>query len=217
MGGRSESLDWMIDIEEQLTSAAVRGDTTALSALLKRHDSELHGRIAPKIGRLYRGFFDADDVLQVTYVEAFLRIEQFMSDRPGGILAWLSQAAENNLRDAIRLLNREKRPRPGDRITAAPGGDSHSTLLGNLVGSGTTPSRGAAASETELIIERALSDLPPDYAKVVRLYDLEGRPIGEVAQVMNRSQGAVHMLRSRAHDRLREILGEAGKFFSDCA
>ncbi len=207
----------MIDAEDQLTTAAVRGDTVALSALLKRHDAELHGRLASKIGRLYRGLLDADDVLQVTYVEAFLRIEQFTVDRPDGILAWLSQAAENNLRDAIRLLNREKRPQPGKRITAAAGGDSYSTLLSNLVGSGTTPSRGAGASEIQSIMERTLGDLPPDYAKVVRLYDLEGRAIGEVAQAMNRSQGAVHMLRSRAHDRLRELLGEAGNFFSDCA
>lgn len=207
----------MITVDDQLTTAAVQGDEAALSALLERHDAELHGRIASKIGRLYRGLFDADDVLQVTYLEAFLRIRQFTPDRPGGVLAWLTQIAENNLRDAIRMLNREKRPQPGKRITGIVGSDSYSTLVSNLAGSDTTPSRGAAAGELQSIVDKALSDLPPDYAKVVRLYDLESRSIEEVAQAMKRSRGAVHMLRVRGHDRLRELLGEAGKFFTDCA
>jgi len=207
----------MISDENQLTTAAIDGDEAALSALLQRHDSELHGRITSKIGRLYRGLLDADDVLQVTYLEVFLRIGQFTPARSGGFLAWLTQIAENNLRDAIRMLNREKRPQPVKRLTAAMGGDSYSTLMGNLVGSGTTPSRGAAACEIQSIVKEALADLPPDYAKVVRLYDLEFRPIEEVAEAMGRSRGAVHMLRSRGHDRLRELFGEAGKFFSDCA
>ena len=60
----------------------------------------------------------------------------------------------------------------------------------------------------------ALGSLPGDYEKVVRMYDLEGRPIGEVAAELGRSEGAVYMLRARAHDRLREQMGPASKFFT---
>jgi len=207
----------MITVEEQLTTAAAQGDEAALSRLLKQYDGELHGRISTKIGRPYRGSLDADDVLQVTYLEAFLRIQQFVPDHSGGFLGWLTRIAENNLRDAIRMLNRDKRPQPGKRMLAAVTGDSYSMLLVNLADSTTSPSSGAAASEIRSVVDSALSDLPPDYSKVVRLYDLEGESIEEVARAMRRSRGAVHMLRVRAHDRLRELLGEARNFFTHCA
>ena len=51
----------------------------------------------------------------------------------------------------------------------------------------------------------------------MRLYDLECQPPQQVAEALGRSVGAVHMLRARAHDRLRELLGSASKFFSDSA
>ena len=60
----------------------------------------------------------------------------------------------------------------------------------------------------------ALTGLPPDYAAVIRLYDLEGRPIEDVARELRRTPGAVHMLRVRAHDHLRERLGAESHFFT---
>ncbi|HEY3242379.1 MAG TPA: sigma-70 family RNA polymerase sigma factor, partial [Phycisphaerae bacterium] len=60
----------------------------------------------------------------------------------------------------------------------------------------------------------AIGKLPADYAKVVRMYDLEGRSVAEVAAAVGRSEGAVYMLRSRAHDRLRELLASASRFMS---
>ena len=40
---------------------------------------------------------------------------------------------------------------------------------------------------------------------------------GNVAATLERSVGAVHMLRARAHDRLRELLGSESRFSSDKA
>jgi RNA polymerase sigma factor (sigma-70 family) len=78
----------------------------------------------------------------------------------------------------------------------------------------TTPSRQAARREAVEILERTLAKLPTDYAKVVRLYDLECRPIAEVARELGRSEGAVYMLRARAHEWLRETMGTESQFFS---
>jgi hypothetical protein len=36
-----------------------------------------------------------------------------------------------------------------------------------------------------------------------------------VAETLARTHGAVHMLRARAHDRLRESLGAAAGYFSE--
>ena len=202
----------MSDTYETLLAGAITGDADALSALLEQHTAEL--RAAIQIDQKWAAAFDPDDVLQVTFLEAFLRIGQFRPAGPGAFAGWLRQIARNNLRDAVKELSREKRPPPEQRLFAAPHDESATQLLVNLGVTTTTPSRRASEQEVRTILERALSLLPPDYAAVVRMYDLDGKSIGEVASAVGRSAGAVHMLRSRAHDYLREVLGSETQFFS---
>jgi DNA-directed RNA polymerase specialized sigma24 family protein len=68
--------------------------------------------------------------------------------------------------------------------------------------------------ERLLPLQEAIKALPDIYAKVVRMYDLEGRAVAEVASSLGRSEGAVYMLRARAHERLHEIMGRTSEFFS---
>ena len=68
-----------------------------------------------------------------------------------------------------------------------------------------------------MAIEAALAKLLPSYAKVVRRCGVEGRAVAEVAAELGRSSGAVYMLRARALDRLRELLGSESRYFSDHA
>jgi RNA polymerase sigma factor (sigma-70 family) len=156
--------------------------------------------------------------MQVTYLEAFQRIGQFTRGDPDGFLAWLACIANNNLRDAVKALGRTKRPDPARRLHALPGAaneDASQQLLLQLVGrTGTTPSRHAARAEAGALIQQMLKKLPEDYRRVVQLCDLEGREPGEAADAMGRSRAAVYMLRARAHDRLRELLGPASAFLS---
>ena len=78
----------------------------------------------------------------------------------------------------------------------------------------TTPSRRAARREACTALERAIEQLPDAYQKVVRMYDLEGRPIDEVVQALGKSEGALYMIRARAHRQLCEIIGAASKYLS---
>jgi RNA polymerase sigma-70 factor (subfamily 1) len=200
---------------EQLLDNAIGGDTLAMQELLERHGPAVRACIAEQIGRQWRSVLDARDVMQVTYLEAFSQIEGLTSRDPAGFTAWLTRMAERNLQDAIRTLKRSKRPQPENRLRGPANEDSYVGLLELLGTTSTTPSRQAAHHEAAEIVETALGKLPVDYATVVRLYDLEGGSPSEVAEHMGRSVGAVHMLRHRAHDRLRRLLGSASKFFSD--
>ena len=84
-----------------------------------------------------------------------------------------------------------------------------------LLGGSSTPSAHAVQHEAGRLIEAGLNQLPRDYRTVIELVDLKGEPVAEAAAQMGRSTGAVHMLRSRAHERLRQVLGAPAQFFSD--
>ena len=204
-------------IDLSLLQRAVEGDTAALRVLLEHFGGEVRKRISGRIDKRFRASLDEDDVMQVAYLEAFLHIDQLTARDSASFLAWLTRIAENALRDAVRGLSRQKRPDPARRIVAVEGADSYVGLLECLGVTTTTPSREVARRDTAAILETAIARLPEDYKTAVRLYDLEGRPVSEVAANMGRSAGAVHMLRARAHDRLRQDLGTSSQFFSGSA
>lgn len=191
---------------------AVDGDADALTELLREHGPSVERTL--RIDRVWQTMLEPADVMQVTYLEAFLQIASFDLARSGSFEAWLRRIAENNLRDAIRGLTRQKQPQPRDRVRPQADGQSIAGLADLLGVTTTTPSQTVRRDEACEYLEQAIEALPDDYARAVRLYDLEGRTIAEVAEALGRSTGAVHMLRARAHDRLREHLGGPSQFFS---
>jgi RNA polymerase sigma-70 factor (subfamily 1) len=201
--------------DEELFDQAVAGDTGAVRVLLERHGPRVRDRISRKISKRWRAVLDVDDVMQVTYLQACLHIDQLIERHVVGFTAWLTRIAENNLRDAISELERPKRPPPTKRVELPRGDDSYVALLELLGATSHTPSRDVARREVAEAIDDALHKLPADYAAAVRLCDLEGRSTSEVASTMGRSVGAVYMLRARARERLRDLLGSSSRFFSD--
>ena len=85
MGWRltSDIMDDTHSPDEELVSRAVTGDEDALTTLLRRHGPALRHKIAPTIGTKWQNVLDADDILQVTYLEVFLRIQRFVPQGPG--------------------------------------------------------------------------------------------------------------------------------------
>ena len=162
--------------------------------------------------------------MQVTYLEAFLGIKRFSPARGAGpaegFPAWLARIAENNLRDAIKGLRRSKRPPRDRQLSMGEGDDSYVSLLAMLSAgptgrrSNSTPSRAAARTEAQEILEASIQSLPSDYERVVRLCDLERLEVGKVARLMEKSHGSIYMLRARALARLRGLLPSESKFFT---
>lgn len=198
--------------QQELVAEAVGGDGDALSALLARFGPSVEQGL--RIGRQWQNVIDGSDVMQVTYLEAFLQIQSFRPDNADSFEAWLRRIAENNLRDAIRGLERQKQLPPSRRIhDSAAREESYVGLYEQLAATSSTPSRTVGRQDVRRLIESAIDKLPPDYSRTVRMYDLEGRSIGEVAEAMGRSTGAVHMMRVRAHERLAELLETASIWF----
>jgi RNA polymerase sigma factor (sigma-70 family) len=199
-----------------LLQRASTGDDDAFARLLEVHAPELRRRMAPRIPQRYRSVIGIDDLMQQTFVDAYcdgMRIEPRGNE---AIAAWLTVVAERNLVDAVRMLDAKKRGGDRRRINAArTRGDSWRDLIELLSASGSTPSRATAERETLDRLEKALRSLPETYRTVVEMCDLQDRPIDDISRELDRSSGAVYMLRARAHRMLAEILGETPDFSSD--
>ncbi len=205
------------DLDTLLTQAQ-GGDRGSLLALLEVCAPRVRGRIAPKITGYLRPFLDEDDVMQVTYLEVVTRFETFVNGDANGFLSWMSRLAENNLIDAVRMIEADKRPNPRNRVETAgrvgSGGEAMQSLIDLIGVTVNSPSKAAAGEEIKTALSAVLDRLPADYATVIKLYDLQGRSAAELAQELGRSEGAIYMLRARAHDRLRDLLPSESKFFS---
>lgn len=201
--------------DSELLARAVAGDAAALRPLLERYGPQVRQSIRGKIGKRWQALLDEDDVMQVTYLDAFLHIEQLVARDPTSFTIWLTRIAENVLRDTIRELERKKRPPPAQPMYASSGDSSRAALLATLGYTSSTPSQHAARAETANILKGALGKLPPDYQTAVQLVDLQGQTLAAAAESMGRSVGAVHMLRRRAHQRLCELMGSESRYFTD--
>lgn len=201
----------MADEDDQLLAQAKEGDRGAISGLLKRYGPEIRREIAARIPAALRAALDAHDVMQVTYLEVFLHIQRFQPGGPGSFPAWVRRLAENNLRDALRGLEAEKRPDPRKRVQPAASDDSTGGAEHLFGVTDTTPSVCVRLGEAQELLKAAIGRLPADHQTVLRMCDLEGRPVSEVAAALRRSPGAVHMLRARAYDRLRDEMPPASR------
>jgi RNA polymerase sigma-70 factor (subfamily 1) len=206
----------MTSADDQLLQAAAQGDRNALAALLKAYGPRV--RQGLHIERTWQAMLDPADVMQVTYLEAFLHIGDLQARTPEAFEAWLTRLAQNNLRDGVKELRRLKRPSSRRQIQPRATSNSGISLLDQFCSApGKSPSRDAASREARQLLTGALESLPQPYAEVLRLRDLEGQTVAEAATRLGRSPGAVCMLRVRAMQQLRALLGPESHFFSDGA
>lgn len=208
--------------EQTLAERACAGDQAALSTLLARTLPQVRSGLGPSVPDRWRALLSADDVAQAAATDAIVGIGTFRWRGEGSFAAWLVTLARNNLLNAVRGLEAEKRG--GDRRQLAPGGGatvdrgSCARLLDELVAEGSvaasTPSRAVARDEAIESLARAIESLPDQYGAVVRLYDLEGARAETVAATLGRSVGAMFMLRARAHRALAERMGSVSQYLS---
>ncbi len=204
--------------EESLVHRAVSGDSDALAALLERHGPRIRRQIDRAIPQRWRACISAEDVMQETYIDAFLDIGGFdPADGEEGFARWLATLAKRNLVDALRMLEAEKRGGKHRRVEPRGADGSFVALYEQLGHSRSTPSGHAARNERHACLQRAIEQLPPAYRTVVGMCDLGGRPVEEVAAALERSHGAVFMLLARAHRYLHKYMGTASLYLSDTA
>ncbi len=87
-------------VEQLVAIVQVSGDTTAFNELFSRYDNKLRGFLAFKSAEQRQ---DIDDLVQETYVKAFLNIQQFQQQAQ--FSTWLLRIAINEMLQAKRSGN----------------------------------------------------------------------------------------------------------------
>ena len=189
----------------ELLERFARGDEEALETLLELHLPALRGYVRLRTGRELRARESASDVVQSICREILEKREKFKFPGPDGFRRWLYATALRKIQMHARYWRTEKRgaavERPLD--TATPDAE----LLAGYA-SVCTPSAELAAREEVLHIEHAFDRLPEDYRTVIALSRLAQLSHADVAAEMERTEGSVKMLLSRALARLTELLAQ---------
>ncbi len=180
-----------------------------LSARLGACAEALIAAIVPDIPERHQALFSAEDVVQQTFVDVLTDARRFVPEGEQAFFRYLRTIARNNLIEVIRALDAGKRGGGRCRVTGE-GQESSLDLLHALAPAATAlgPLPTAARREAAQAVRDAVAALPESWRRAVELYDLELRDIAEVAAILGRSPGAVHLLRNRAFARLRAPLAE---------
>jgi RNA polymerase sigma-70 factor (ECF subfamily) len=180
----------MSDDEARLIQRAKEGDPSAFS--------EIYARCQPFIYRyiFYRvnDVATAEDLTSEVFVRLVEKIDRF-SYRGRPILAWLYTIARNLISDYARHSQR--------RPTTVPLEEQLMTQLSN-------PGWSAEITLTQQMLATALSHLTEEQRQVIILRFVEGMNSKTVAQVMDKSLGAIKALQHRALVALRQILEQNG-------
>ena len=184
---------------QHLIVLAKDGDESALDQLCRVYSERVRWIVRLRMGAEIRSKLESMDLAQDVLISAFRDLGNFTYKNEGDFLRWLSEIAENRLRDNLDRLHADKRD-----IRKEVRFDSHRTTTENsFVGSAepidlTTPSVIMSKREDLARLAKALDALKPEYRKVIVLTKIEGLSYKEIAESLGKSSDAVRMLVSRA-------------------
>lgn len=159
-----------------------------------------------QVGNKYLRKIDPSAVVNATLYTAERNRDELAASSDAEIAAWLRQRLAYDLADAIRALHRQKREIDRERSLEQSLNNSHTQITRCLEAVQSSPSERFARQERALHLASALGQLPDPQREVVELHHLQGHPISEVAEIVNRSNASVAGLLRRGLKRLRELL-----------
>jgi RNA polymerase sigma-70 factor, ECF subfamily len=162
---------------------AAQADRAAFATLYRRYLDRVYGYAFYQLGDHH----DAEDVTERIFLAALGALPDFR-DRGSTFRAWLFRIAHNTIANAHRSRARRRtEPLPDDFQRAAPNAD---------------PAPQVALADELREIRRAVAQMPDDRRQVILLRFVDDLSTNEIAEVLDRSPGAVRVL---LHRSLREL------------
>ena len=178
------------ETESRLLAAARKGDRSALSALLERHQHKVFGFGVKMCGDAE----DAKDIAQDTLLTMARTMQDFRGD--ASLSTWLYTVARSF------CIKKRRRTKGAPAVHEPLDKAAHDSA----VEPSSTPEQTLLGREARETVAAALDDLAPEAREVVVLRDIEGLTAAEVAKVTGTSVAAVKSRLHRARAALREHL-----------
>ena len=191
--------------DEILASRAGAGDDAAARTLYERYGPTLLHRAARSLGPRVRRRVAESDVVQETWLTAFVRLDGFVDRGPGSFRAWLAKILRNKLHDEVRdhvIAQRRSVRREQSHAGSLP--------EERVASERSSPSQHAMKAERRQGLRAAIDSLPAPYALLLRLVHVEGLSIVDSAHRLGRTANSTCKLYGRALERLTEVLGPRG-------
>ena len=168
---------------------ARKGESQARELLASRFRERLERFVSLRMGPGLRRSSEPEDVVQMTYLAFFQRLERFPEDLgEEELLGYLLQISKWKLAD---LVEDHPEPAPMPSAVAAP-----------------SASAGPVTRQDDRDWTREQINLLPDkYREVMTLYYVEGRGLRAIALELDLSPNLVKQRLNRGRNQLKEIIG----------
>lgn len=169
---------------------AAQADRSAFDVLYRRYLDRVYAYAFYQLGDHH----DAEDATERTFLAALRALPAFR-DRGATFRAWLFRIAHNTIANAHRTRARRRiDPLSDEDAVPAPVADD--------------PAEVATRADELRRVLAAVRSLPDDRRQVILLRFVDGLSTAEIADVLDRSAGAVRVLQHRALRELAERLGQ---------
>ena len=179
------------DDDRDLVASVRRGDTEAYGVLVRRYQDRLY----PTLLRLTGSHEDACDLLQETFLKAYLKLDRFQGE--SSFFTWIYRIGVNLTLSDLQAA----KTTASDfmtRDTATDGTGERGRANRPFTASGTSGARRPGRKSPRQLL--------PDQRAVVVLKDIDGLRYEEIAQIMKIPVGTVRSRLHRARAELREKL-----------
>jgi RNA polymerase sigma-70 factor, ECF subfamily len=178
-----------------LVAAAKNGNRKAFGILVERHERKIFSLAQ----RMTRNREDAEDVVQQSFLKAFIHLKKFEGESL--FSTWLTRIAIN---EALMLLRRKRGSRDVPITESTTDGEIALPL--DFPDLRPNPEDSCLHREQERIVSAAVSELTPGMRKAIELRELSELSTGETAQAMGLSVGAVKARVFHGRRKLRTTL-----------
>ena len=194
--------------ESAVLAAAKRGDSAAFEILCKQTaNTAFH-----VARRMMRNNEDAEDVVQESFQQAFVHLQNFNGD--SRFSTWLSRIAIN-----AALMKLRKKHHKWDVSLDESAETEQPSSRFDLEDQGLNPEQLYAQIERQKILSEVMNELTPGMRKAIQLRELDERSTEETAQIMGISvtavKGRVFHGRRKLRERLQHYVGSARRSGSD--
>lgn len=186
------------DPDQELVTRAQSGETQAFDELILKYGDKLYGLVYNMTSHKE----DTHDLLQEIFARAYQSLGKFKGNST--FYTWIYQIAVNL---TLNFLKKKKR-RTGVSLSEMDSSIQTDPALIDTTHEG-NPERQTNLNELQIRLNEAMKKLSNPHRMVVTMFDIQGMSHGEIAKILNTSEGTIRSRLHYAHIQLQSALQDS--------